>query len=113
MGYLRHECLIVNHWDAERVAKAHQAALDIFGAITDGMGTQYATLVSPVIPHVANGGAAFFVAPDGSKEGWLPSELAEEAREALAATLDEIDVDWAIVEVGGDDDVFKVIKASG
>lgn len=111
MGYLRHECLVVSHWDDRRVGRAHDAALRIFGDLSDDMGTQFARLVSPLIRHAVNGGAAFFVAPDGSKEGWEPSNLAEEARAALIAELRKLKVDWALILLGGDDERFEVLQS--
>lgn len=67
MGYIRNETIVVSGWEAERVLRAHAAASAIFDE--RGMGR----LVSGLTQHITNGGAAFFIAPDGSKEGWEAS----------------------------------------
>lgn len=97
--------MIVSSWNSEPVCKAHAAASSIFNAA--GMGG----IVSGIVHHAINGGAAFFVAPDGSKEGWPASEDAAKARADLIAALGTIGVDWALVLVGGDDGDFRVLDS--
>lgn len=106
MGYLRHEAMIVSNWDAEPVCKAHEAASAIFNAA--GMGS----IVGGIVHHAINGGAAFFIAPDGSKEGWGSSNEGAKARAELIDALNSIGADWALVLMGGDDGEFKVLDCS-
>lgn len=106
MGYLRHEAMIVSDWHAEDVYKAHEAASVIFNAI--GMGS----MVGGVVRHAINGGAAFFIAPDGSKEGWGHSDDGDKARKELIACLKDLSVDWVLVLLGGDDGEYRVLQST-
>lgn len=108
MGYLRHECMVVSGWDHAGVMRVHSTALSIFNPI--GMGS----LVSPVTQHIVNGGAAFMIAPDGSKEGWVPSDKAADARDEFIAHLrsqTEDFVEWALILIGGDDGEYRVLQS--
>ena len=105
MGYLLHKAMIVNGWDGDAVAKAHEAVVAIYSE-----GGQL-RLVSPVIPHVCNGGASFFIAPDGSKEGWSESNLGDELRESAKVALNAVNlVDWCEVMCGGDDGQCAILS---
>lgn len=108
MGYLRHECIVVSGWDTDRVCGAHAAAGAIFNA--HGMGS----LVGGLTRHAINGGAAFMIAPDGSKEGWAESDTGDKARAEFIAYLkseaaQELYLDWALLLVGGDDGEYRVL----
>lgn len=110
MGYIRNETMVVSGWDAGRVCKAHGVACSIFDDA--GIGR----LVSGLAQHTMNGGAAFFIAPDGSKEGWEASDTAAAARKELIAYLRsedarELYLDWALIVLGGDDGEFVVTDA--
>lgn len=107
MGYLRHEAIIVNDWDSKAVLTAHAAATTIFNE--RGMGG----LVSGLVHHAINRGASFFIAPDGSKEGWAESKNGDEARAEFMALLPKFKVEWAHVLVGGDDGEYAVLKSAG
>src|SRR5882724_11686077 len=102
MGYLRHECIVVSGEIAEEVLKAHAAAVAIFNS--RGMGS----LVSGLTQHAVNGGAAFLIAPDGSKEGWGASDTGTSARDEFIKFLNEgMSFDWALVLIGGDDGEYR------
>ena len=111
MGYFRHETIVVSSYDRGAVLAAHTVAKAAFGVC--GM----EGLVGEVVPHAVNGGASFFIAPDGSKEGWTPSDDAAEARKEFINWLDESVMghvyDWALVVIGGDDDEYKVVDHAG
>jgi len=62
MGYMRHHTIIVSGLYGDCVDKAHKEAKEIFG-----------DLVSEIVDSPINGVCSFFVAPDGSKEGWPES----------------------------------------
>ena|SRR3990167_2535312 len=106
MGYLRHECIVVSGWSAERVLLAHAAATGIFDKHHIG------SLVGGLTQHAINGGAAFLIAPDGSKEGWESSETGTKARAEFVAWLrskqEFYGVDFALLVMGGDDGEFVV-----
>jgi hypothetical protein len=104
MGYLRYECIVVNGWSAEEVLNAYRIAL-----------LECGTLVSSIVLHPSNGGASFLIAPDGSKEGWVDSDISETARKSFITRIEllGIKVDWALIRMGGDDDEFRVLDSSG
>lgn len=110
MGYLRHEGIIVTGWDSKRVVQAHEAAVAIFNPV--GMGC----LVGGLTQHAINGGAAFLIAPDGSKEGWEASDTGAKARADFiewlrSAQARELYLDWCLVLIGGDDGEFAVLDS--
>ena len=102
MGYLRPTALIVTgsyrvtigdksseHW-AER---ARDKALEIFGAVDDEAGNlldmHLVGCVSELSEPLWNDARSFAVFWDGSKEGWQPSDLADDARARFVAWLRE------------------------
>lgn len=109
MGYIRHDAIVVTghaKGDAEfAAAKAKELGL----------------CVSEIVHGTTNGYVSFFIAPDGSKEGWEESEKHNVARIAWiewAKTQGRADAiadeytpgrmrpcwfDWAHLSFGGDD----------
>ena len=111
MGYIRNEAMVVSGWDNARVLRAHSAASAIFDSHKIGR------LVSGLVQHVTNGGAAFFISPDGSKEGWHDSDLGEAARKEFVSWLktseaQKLYLDWALIVLGGDDGEFSVSEST-
>ena len=84
MGYIKHHSIIVTAYKDD-VAKVHAKAVEIFG-----------TLVSNIVKSKKNYYESFFIAPDGSKEGWDDSDRGDEAREDF--------INWADNQTGIDDD---------
>lgn len=82
MGWIRHHAIVVTGtYDHDKyILVAHAEAKRLFG------GTRCA--VSPVTLAAQNGTRSFFVAPDGSKEGWEESDDADLARKELTDWLD-------------------------
>jgi hypothetical protein len=76
VGYIRHNAIIVTSWDSDRLQKARDVALGMVPG-----------LVSEIIPCRVNGGGSFFVAPDGSKEGWEDSDEGDRQRGDFIAWL--------------------------
>jgi hypothetical protein len=100
--------MVVSGWSAEHVLRQQQAAVSIFNEV--GMGS----LVSGVTQHISNGGGAFFISPDGSKEGWQASDIAAKARDEFIAHLrSQTDhfVEWALILIGGDDGEYHVLQS--
>jgi len=64
MGYIRHHTIIVTSYDSDKLHAAHHQAERIFGE----------DMVSNIVDSPVNGYKSFFVAPDGSKEGWEDSD---------------------------------------
>jgi len=69
MGYIRHHAIIVTSWDEKRITEARKEAKEICG-----------NRVSSIVKSPLNGYYSFFVAPDGSKEGWEESEQGDYER---------------------------------
>jgi len=69
MGYIRHHAIIITSWK-EEVSQAHEEAVKIFG-----------DLVSNIVYSKVNLYASFFIAPDGSKEGWEESHEGDQKRD--------------------------------
>lgn len=119
MGYFRHEGIVVNGYSEEDVLEALALALEIFGEVEEGddspLRRDYTKLVGPVIHHIVNGGSSFLIAPDGSKEGWHPSDIAEIKRKKFISRMSAIKcrADFALLELGGDDHIFRVRESSG
>lgn len=107
MGYIMHHAIIVTSWDytceqgKELLAEtARQKAIEIFGT----------ALVSPMIDSPLNGYKTFFVAPDGSKEGWDDSNEGDKRRaefkiwlRAQADAPGDNHYDWVEICYGGDE----------
>jgi hypothetical protein len=80
MGMIQHDALIVTVQEPYKPAsptpieQAHALAVRLYATI--GM----EQLVSPVVRGVMNGYASFFIAPDGSKEGWDDSNKSDQIR---------------------------------
>ena len=72
MGTIWHNSLVVTSSDAHELAAVRTKAVELFGG-----------LVSPVIKSDSNGYLSFFIAPDGSKEGWPESDDMDRRRAAL------------------------------
>lgn len=69
MGYTRHHAIVVSSWDVEKIKLANNKAKEICGS-----------LVSDIIEGKINQVMSFFIAPDGSKEGWGESNLGDSLR---------------------------------
>lgn len=102
MGYHRHHTIVVTSWSEDGIDRAHREALAVF--------SDTLAAVSDISPGTTNGYRSFFVAPDGSKEGWPPSDAADLARERYIGWLTgqayedgSHALDWIVVNFGGDD----------
>lgn len=113
MGYMKHHSIIVTSWNVKRLKEAHEKAIEIFSSLKTTFGNGYDSLISPIISGIANSQDSFFIAPDGSKEGWEPSDDCNIARKEF---LDWIVgsgnlCDYVEVEFGGDSDYNDVIRS--
>ncbi len=104
MGYINHHAIVATSWDEKYLAEAHKKALEIFGE------TCTEIVISPV-----NRYATFFVAPDGSKEGWESSNEGNERRDEFDNWLKANDNYVEAVEIyyGGDEPNVKGIRILG
>ncbi len=98
MGYHIHHSIVVTSWEKKHLGMAHEKAVEIFPQ----------ELVSEIQGSIRNGYKSFFVAPDGSKEGWKESdEMDVKRREfmkwAKAASSFDVWIDAVEVAFGGDE----------
>lgn len=70
MGYIRHHAIIITGGHKKKVHNAHRQAIKIFD-----------NQVSNVLKSKMNSYYSFFIAPDGSKEGWENSDIGDTSRE--------------------------------
>ena len=70
MGYIKHHAIIVTSYDKKYIKKAYLKAQKICGA----------KRVSKIVESPINIWFTFLVGPDGSKEGWLHSNIGDEQR---------------------------------
>jgi len=76
--------------------------------------------VSDITPITSNGYRSFFVAPDGSKEGWQESFDGDKARDEIVKALDSFkdpddnstSVEYVEVQFGDDNHDNRVLRAS-
>jgi len=101
MGYIKHDTIVVTGDDLDKV---RAKAIELFEEIIPSIHCPVSEIVGPMV----NGTCSFFIAPDGSKEGWDTSDDAEKARELFLIWLDENRTkywcDYVAVRFGGDDD---------
>jgi hypothetical protein len=107
MGYIKHHAIVVVSYD-EHINLAHAKAVEIFGA-----------LVSPVINGAANGYRSFFIAPDGSKEGWTLSYDYDSKRNKFIKYIENgaysdgsNKLRYAEISFGGDTDKALVVRSN-
>ena len=69
MGYIKHHAIAVTSGIDDLLKKAHDKAIEIFKDQT-----------SEILQSTTNGYKSFFIAPDGSKEGWEESQIGNKKR---------------------------------
>jgi hypothetical protein len=101
MGYHIHHAIVVTSWSEQRIKAAHDYARIIFAKLD--------ACVSEITPAVVNGYTSFFIAPDGSKEGWPESNACDIARDEFFKKINSLDgyVDAVEVSFGGDEPSFN------
>lgn len=89
MGYIRYHALIITDSgypeSKKLIKKVHRMSKD---KAIDYMGTS--KIVSPLVYSPINGHISFFIAPDGSKEGWESSELGDNMRDSIIDFIDSL-----------------------
>jgi len=118
MGYMRHHMIVVTSYDERLIISAHSRATDLFTQ-DDWRGRTVAG-VTPIMTSPVNGYYTFFVAPDGSKEGWEDSDRGDRSREELVNWLEaqrfedrSRPLKWAVVQYGDDDHDNRVLRHDG
>lgn len=111
MGYEAQKLLVVTCHSEATLEVARAKAVECFGARSD--------LVAPIMGPFINRRATFFVAPDGSKEGWADSDEVDLIMEQYLEWLTSYRKDepwsynpfkWALYQFTADesDDVWAV-----
>jgi hypothetical protein len=80
MGYIRHHAIAVTSWNDDLLKMAHKKAREIFK-----------DRASEIIKSDTNGYESFFIAPDGSKEGWTDSHIGDAQRGRFIEWIKEQD----------------------
>lgn len=98
MGYIRHHAMIITDCDSDRIEDIHR-----FAELCNLNPT-------PIMESPVNGYKTFFIPPDGSKEGWGPSNDGDEERKRFKQFLRKRHgySDWTEISYGGDDGYSKV-----
>jgi hypothetical protein len=123
MSHPRHHTIVVTgaypqktdeggeHW----TDIAREKALEIFG----GTKSRWAPLISPVLASPYNDVRSFFIAPDGSGEGWDASDEGDSLRDQFVAWLESVrygdqstPLDWIEVQYGDGDGENLVLAGS-
>ena len=106
MGYMRHHAIVVTSWDNKILRKAHKKAKKLFKQ------------VAPITPPAINGYVSFLIAPDGSKENWLPSDHGDEKRREFIEWTDRLrdevgfKIDYVEIQFGDERRETKIISHS-
>lgn len=99
MGYIKHNAIIcTNYLEGPELEKAHEYAKEL------------KLNVSEIIDSHINGFQSFFIAPDGSKEGWQTSDEFDEKRKKFkeylrsrSLSLRSGYIHWIEIKFGGDE----------
>lgn len=108
MGDERAHAIIVSSWNIEKLDIAHKKATGIFGQQCSG-----------IVSGTINGVNAFFIGPDGSKEGWPESDEGDRRRAEFVAWLIQQEysdssnaLTWAEVQYADDEGENRFIGSS-
>jgi len=116
MGYIKHHTIVVTTFGFEYLKEAHQKAKEIFENNFENEPYEKpfgSVLVSDIVYGLKNGQCSFFIAPDGSKEGWGTSDNGDNARKEFLDWLNTSEnyCDYVEVIFGGDDDNEGIIRS--
>lgn len=110
MSNIKHNSIIFLSWREEDVKEVIEEAVKVYEKHKDGS----SSLISGLIPTITNSGLSFFIAPDGSKEGWDTSKCIDNAREELLDWLkgnSDNHTDYIEVRFGGDDEHESIVRS--
>jgi hypothetical protein len=90
MGYIRHHAIVVTSYASfgSSLEDAHEKAKEIFNTMNHYNDSRN-NVVSEIVVSPVNGYASFFIAPDGSKEGWEESQDGDTKRELFIRWINE------------------------
>ena len=116
MGYIKHHTIVVTGRKDEHIEEAQKKAVEIFEETckNEMIKPPYGSnIISPIIGSLSNSQKSFFIAPDGSKEGWQTSNNCNNARTAFLDWLDNAEnyCDYIEVVFGGDNEHQAIIRS--
>jgi hypothetical protein len=114
MGYIKHHTIVVTGWSPDKVVDAHQKAKEIFTKNFKNDAFAYTScVVSEIVKGAINGQSSFFVAPDGSKEGWSTSDYGDISRKEFLDWLHNSDnyCDYIEIIFGGDSGYETILRS--
>ncbi len=116
MGYIKHHTIVVTGWQDEAIDEARKKAVEIFEETCNDemIKPPYGSnIISPIMGSLSNGQKSFFIAPDGSKEGWKTSDNCDKARTAFLDWLEGCNnyCDYIEVVFGGNDEHQAIIRS--
>lgn len=107
MGYIRHNAIVITTWNEANIVAAADKAEEI--------GLQ---VLGPA-PSVMNGYRSLMICPDGSKEGWVDSDIGDSKRLEFRDWLDaqryddgSSNFEWAEIAYGSDDAAAEVTHSA-
>lgn len=97
MGYMIHHTIVVTGWHEDSMKNGYEIAVMAF--------KDTACTFTPIYISPVNGYMTFYILPDGSKEGWLESDKADEARGNFMESLRDYNgyLDAVELQYGGDE----------
>ena len=116
MGYIKHHSIIVSGWRTKELKEAHLKAIEIFEnefSSEPYLAPYGSSLISPIIHGLTGSQGSFFIAPDGSKEGWETSNNGDNARKLFLDWLQNSHDNYCeYVEIifGGDSDTNQIVR---
>ncbi len=119
MGYIRHHAIVVTGTGyGDKVSLARDKAIEIFNMhfahypMIDE--DDVVNNISEIVRSGVNGYETFIIAPDGSKEGWEHSNIAERARDEFIEWMKSGDryLNWAYIQYGDDDGQSELLDDS-
>ena len=116
MGRIKHHTIVVTGFLDEHIDEARKKAVEIFEEFckNEMVKPPYGSnIISPIMGSLTNGLKSFFIAPDGSNEGW---HLSNNCNDARSAFLDWLKVsgnycDYIEVVFGGDDEYQAIVRS--
>lgn len=98
MGYIRHDAVVITTW--HELDKLEEYVTQFRAGLSEG----WQGLVVGPIHSVVNGDVTYFIAPDGSKEGWGDSDTGDRIRYEFLEGLDKLELYYhgIAVNYGGD-----------
>ena len=119
MGYMCHHAIIVTSCMEDQIEKARKMILKLQPKTSDKLIIDGGNWVSPISPKTTNGYRSFFIAPDGSKEGWDESNRGDSFRDKVIKILDSFAyedrstcLEYVEVQYADDGENNKVTRAS-